>query len=108
MSYPTDFFAMARDIRADQIRAFGDSPVAKLLQTVVLCEEAGEVARLAAKEHQGIRPETRGEWAHELGDVMVVVFGLAAMHGLDPENLVRDAAHRLRVRADKARASDAG
>jgi len=102
MSYPTDFHTMAQSIRADQIRAFGDDPAAVLIQTLVLNEEAGEVARLAAKERQGIRPESRGEWEHELGDVLLVTFGLAAMHGLDPESLVRDAAHRLRLRADKA------
>lgn len=102
MSYPTDFGQMARDIRANQIKAFGEDPAAVLIQTLVLCEEAGEVARLAAKEREGIRPDTRGDWAHELGDVLLVTFGLAAMHNLDPETLVRDAAWRLARRAVKA------
>ena len=102
MSCPTDFHAMAKRIRALQIAAFGDDPEAVMVQTLVLCEEAGEVARLAAKERQGIRPESRGEWAHELGDVLLVVFGLCGMRGLDPENLVRDAMFRLEKRATKA------
>lgn len=108
MSYPTDFAAMAQSIRADQIRAFGDGPDAVLLQALVLNEEAGEIARLAAKERQGIRPDSRGDWEHEIADVLLVAFGLAAMHGLDPEHLVRSAAHRLRVRADKAEKSRGG
>ena len=101
MSYPTDFGAMARHIRGLQIAAFGDDPAAVMIQTLVLCEEAGEVARLAAKERQGIRSETRGDWAHELGDVLLVTFGLCAMHGLDPEDLIRSAVGRLERRAAK-------
>lgn len=109
MSYPTDLDELACHIRELQLAAFGLHPADIMIQTLVLCEEAGEVARLAAKEQQGIRAKTRGDWAHELGDVLLVTFGLCAMQELDPEELLRSAVGRLSRRATKAakRAPDA-
>lgn len=56
-----------------------------LERALVLCEEAGEVARAVLKRHQSIRG-TRDEWTaellKELGDVMICVAATAHIEGV--------------------------
>lgn len=91
----------AREIREMQVAAFGDDPESRLIQALVLCEEAGEVGRVAAKERQGIRLDTRGRWADELGDVLLVALGLCALVEVDPDAALRNAKNRLSKRTAK-------
>ena len=56
-----------------------------LERALVLCEEAGEVARAVLKRHQGIRG-TRAEWTaellKELGDVAICLAATAYIEGV--------------------------
>lgn len=63
------------------------------LPALVLCEEAGEVARAVVKGAQGIRG-TAAEWLDNLGDeladVVIAACSVAASSGLDLGVVVRD------------------
>ena len=96
MSYPLDLDSLAREINREQTRCWGEPEVT--IQALVLCEEAGEVARIAAKSAQRIRPDTRGEWEEELGDVLIVALGLCALVGVDPEQALLGRLNKLRRR----------
>lgn len=48
-----------------------------------LTEEIGEVARAINKAEEGIRSDTRGNLADELGDALMCVAALAAAAGVD-------------------------
>lgn len=96
MTYPLDLGDIARDVNREQARCWGEPTVT--VQTLVLCEEAGEVARIAAKSAQGIRPDTRGQWEEELGDVLIVALGLCALVGVDPETAILGRLNKLRKR----------
>jgi len=50
-----------------------------------ICEEAGEVARVIGKADEGIRPETRGNLAEELCDVILASAAMAAQCDIDIE-----------------------
>jgi NTP pyrophosphatase (non-canonical NTP hydrolase) len=62
-----------------------------LERALVLCEEAGEVARAALKRHQDIRG-TRAEWTaellKELGDVLICVAATAYVEGVPLSEIV--------------------
>jgi NTP pyrophosphatase (non-canonical NTP hydrolase) len=96
MSYPLDLGDIAHEINREQTRCWG--PPTTTVQALVLCEEAGEVARIAAKSAQGIRPDTRGKWEEELGDVLLVTLGLCPLVGVDPEAALLLAMNKLRRR----------
>lgn len=61
-----------------------------------ICEESGEVARAVGKAEERIRPETRGNLADELGDVLLAVCGMAANEGIDLQAI----AHQRLVRME--------
>ena len=64
-----------------RIKNFGEpTPMRNALQ---ICEEAGEVARAVGKADEGIRPETRGDLADELGDVILAVAAFANQEEID-------------------------
>ena len=73
-------------VRIWQDRNFGADKVRGALQ---LCEEAGEVARAVGKEKDGIRPNTRGSVADELGDVIMAASAVADRYDIDLEEAVR-------------------
>lgn len=77
---------IGRQTRAWQDRNFQPDKVRSALQ---LCEEAGEVARAVGKEQDGIRPNSRGSVAAELGDVVLSAAALADRHGIDLEHAVK-------------------
>ena len=62
-----------------------------LERALVLCEEAGEVARAALKRHQNIRG-TKAEWTvellKELGDVIICVAATAYVEGVPLSEIV--------------------
>lgn len=65
-----------------KMRNFG-STVDDLTDALVLCEEAGEVAKVVVKTHHGIRAHDRGDLAEELADVVLVATGMAVRCGID-------------------------
>ena len=62
---------------------------------LALCEEAGEVARVILKTSLGIRPNTRGDLAEEIGDVLLCVLSLASRGGVNAEQALSDRLDRL-------------
>lgn len=73
------------DVAAWNARNFGDEK-SRIEDALVVCEEAGELARAVLKQHQGIRG-TYAEWqdeiAKEIGDVVITLASLAENAGLD-------------------------
>lgn len=52
---------------------------------LAFCEEMGEVARVVLKTGQGIRPETRGNLADEVGDALLTILALADFFEVDAD-----------------------
>lgn len=64
-----------------RLQNFGEQ--SRMRNLAQITEEVGEVARAAGKEEEGIRPETRGNIADELGDVILATCGMAYAEGID-------------------------
>lgn len=78
---------IAHRVRQWRLKNFGEQTRAR--NALQICEEAGEVARAVGKADEGIRPETRGNLADELGDVILATCGMAAAEGIDLVEVVK-------------------
>ena len=81
-----DLNGIARDVRNWQDKNFNPTPIE---QTLVVCEEAGEVARAVVKGRHGIRSGTRGNVADEIGDLIMVAAALADRFDIDVEEAIQ-------------------
>ena|SRR3990167_5885136 len=81
-------------------------------RTLIICEEAGELAHVILKQHQGIRPDSASD-AHAqdaMGDIVIALMGLADARGWDLWEIVRDTSARVlsrNYRVDEALAGAA-
>ena len=95
MNNSTSLNTIGESVRQWQDEQFPDTDM--LLQTLVLAEETGEVCRAVVKEHQGVRPKSRGILSEELADVILLTAGLADRAGVDLNLAVKKRLYRLNL-----------
>jgi len=69
-----------------------------------LAEECGEVAKVLLDHHAYGRPLDKDDLGGELCDVMVCLFEIATLHGIDLDQALAAKADDLAIRAPKWRA----
>lgn len=80
------FTHVGQRVSAWRKKNFDDQdPMRNLVQ---ITEELGELARAVGKEHEGIRPDTRGNISDETGDVLLATLGFAFYAGVQIEDAV--------------------
>lgn len=92
MTTPLDLAAWQAEVVAWNAHNFGDDK-SRIEDALVVCEEAGELARAVLKQHQQIRgtyDEWQGEIAKEVGDVVITLASLAANAGLSLQDCIAD------------------
>ncbi len=85
--------SIGRAVREWQDRNFDG--VSMLTQGLVLGEECGEVQRAIVKTHHGVRAQSRGDLAEELGDVLMCALSIADRAGIDIDGALHERFHRL-------------
>jgi hypothetical protein len=100
VSYPTDFYDMARGIATDAAKLIPDYDTRKRDTAATAVRLTQKLVDLTEQELSGPGPlPDRTQWSRGIGMALAMLFVMAAWHGLDPEDLVRKAAQHIRKSA---------